>query len=195
MSNRIAVIQGDITKFKVDAIVNPCNNSLEKGFGVYKKIHRLAGPGLLEECSQIKGCAIGEAKITGGYDLLAKWVIHTLGPIWLGGKYGEAEQLANCYSNCLTLAEQNDDIRTIAVPPLSIGVYHYPLKKASNIAVTEIKNFLDNNTSIEQVIIVCKGKRTRERFAFVVERMTGKPPEDLKVEMIEPTPAESLIES
>lgn len=174
MSNRIAVIEGDITTLKVDAIVNPSTNSLVKGYSIFKAIHRAAGPELLEECRQLEPCANGEARITKGYNLPAKWVIHTVGPIWLGGKHREPEQLAACYRNSLTLAEQNG-VETIAFPPISIGMYRFPLKKASKIAVTEIQSFLETNTSIKQVYLIFTSERFINRHKFVVEKYTGEP--------------------
>lgn len=174
MSNRIAVIEGDITALKVDAIVNPANNTLLRGFSVFKNIHRAAGPELLEECRQLEGCPTGEARITSGYNLIAKWVIHTVGPIWLGGKHREPEQLAQCYRSCLTLAEQNG-VETIVFPPISIGMYRFPLKKASKIAVTEIQSFLETNTSIKQVSLIFTSERFINRHKFVVEKYTGEP--------------------
>jgi O-acetyl-ADP-ribose deacetylase (regulator of RNase III) len=157
VGERIAVVKGDITQLEVDAIVNAANESLLGGGGVDGAIHRAAGPDLLAECRQLKGCATGEAKITNGYNLPARWVIHTVGPVWQGGSYGEDELLAQCYRNCLALAEQHS-IQTIAFPAISAGVYGFPMERASKIAVTEVKSFLARNTSIKQVILVCFGE-------------------------------------
>lgn len=154
MSQLISVIQGDITRQQVDAIVNAANNSLLGGGGVDGAIHRAAGPKLLEECRQLKGCATGEAKITKGYNLPARWVIHTVGPIWEGGRHGEDELLASCYRSCLTLAEQYQ-IKTIAFPGISTGVYRFPVERAAQIAVAQIRSFLENKNFLEQVILVC----------------------------------------
>lgn len=152
--NRIAVIEGDITRQRVDAIVNAANTTLLGGGGVNGAIHRAAGPQLLEECRQLKGCRTGEAKITQGYKLPAKWVIHTVGPIWLGGFRKEDELLAQCYRNSLALAELQG-IQTIAFPAISTGAFMFPIQRATAIAVTEVKIFLDKNTSLEKVIFVC----------------------------------------
>ncbi len=120
-------------------------------------IHRAAGPGLLEECRTLKGCATGEAKITKGYNLSARWVIHTVGPVWGGGTKGEEELLARCYRSCLTLAAQHG-IRTIAFPAISTGAYRFPLDRAARIAVREMRNFLEKDTSLKRVILVCFGE-------------------------------------
>jgi O-acetyl-ADP-ribose deacetylase (regulator of RNase III) len=157
MLNRIEIQQGDITKLKVDAIVNAANTSLLGGGGVDGAIHRAAGPELLEECRKLKGCQTGEAKITKGYKLPAKWVIHTVGPRWHGGQRNEEHLLANCYRNSLALMEKHG-IRTLAFPSISTGAYGYPVENACRIALTEIQNFLDGNTSVEKVILVCFGK-------------------------------------
>jgi O-acetyl-ADP-ribose deacetylase len=151
---RIVVIQGDITTQKVDAIVNAANNSLLGGGGVDGAIHRASGPRLLDECRKLGGCATGAAKITKGYNLPSSWIIHTVGPIWKGGSRGEDRLLADCYRNCLILARENK-IHIIAFPSVSTGVYGFPVEKASKIAITEIKNFLDSNPVPERVFIVC----------------------------------------
>ncbi|MBE9086667.1 O-acetyl-ADP-ribose deacetylase [Tolypothrix sp. LEGE 11397] len=154
MMKQMSVFQGDITQLPVDAIVNAAKNSLLGGGGVDGAIHRAAGPELLDECRQLHGCATGEAKITQGYKLKAKWVIHTVGPVWRGGNQGEDEMLARCYRNSLTLAEQYQ-IKTIAFPAISTGVYGFPLERASKIAIAEVNKFLNSHHSIEQVIFVC----------------------------------------
>lgn len=153
---RIEVVEGDITKLRVDAIVNAANCRLLGGGGVDGAIHRAAGPELLEECRALGGCATGEAKITRGYNLSAKYVIHTVGPVWNRGNSGEDELLAKCYRNCLALAEEHD-IRSIAFPAISTGAYGFPLESATRIAVTETKSFLSKNQSIERVIFACFG--------------------------------------
>ncbi|MCD6126827.1 MAG: O-acetyl-ADP-ribose deacetylase [Methanomicrobia archaeon] len=160
---RIKIVKGDITKQKVDAIVNAANNSLLGGGGVDGAIHRAAGPELLEECKKLNGCATGEAKITRGYRLPAKYVIHTVGPIWRGGNNEEDEYLAMCYENCFRLAEKYN-IKTIAFPAISTGAYGFPLERATKIAITQTKKFLENNTSIEKVIFVCFDERTYECY-------------------------------
>ena len=148
---------------KTDAIVNAANTSLLGGGGVDGAIHRAAGPELLAECETLNGCRTGEAKITQGYKLKAKHVIHTPGPIWRGGKWGEADLLANCYKNCLALAKENG-VKTIAFPSISTGVYRFPVDQAAKIAVGEILNFLDQDDSIEQVTVVCFDDKTKEFY-------------------------------
>jgi len=165
---RIKIVKGDITKQKVDAIVNAANNSLLGGGGVDGAIHRAAGPELLEECKKLNGCATGEAKITRGYRLPAKYVIHTVGPIWRGGNNEEDEYLAMCYENCFRLAEKYN-IKTIAFPAISTGAYGFPLERATKIAITQTKKFLENNTSIEKVIFVCFDERTYECYKKILK--------------------------
>ncbi|MGF1488787.1 MAG: O-acetyl-ADP-ribose deacetylase [Prochloraceae cyanobacterium] len=153
-SKQILVIQGDISQQKVDAIVNAANNSLLGGGGVDGAIHRAAGPELLTECRKIGGCATGDAKITLGYNLPAKWVIHTVGPVWRGGNQGEDYLLANCYRRSLEIATENK-ISSIAFPAISTGVYQYPIELATNIAITEVKKYLEGENTIEKVVFVC----------------------------------------
>lgn len=154
MLSRISVIQGDITKQQCDAIVNAANSTLLGGGGVDGAIHDAAGPQLLEECRQLHGCNTGEAKITKGYQLPARFVIHTVGPIWHGGTRGEDELLANCYRNSLALAEQHG-VRTIAFPAISTGIYGFPRERAADIALREVKLFLEMNRSMEKILLVC----------------------------------------
>ena len=160
---RLSIVKGDIVKMKTDAIVNAANTSLLGGGGVDGAIHRAAGPELLAECETLNGCRTGEAKITKGYKLKAKYVIHTPGPIWRGGKWGEAELLASCYKNCLALAKENG-VKTIAFPSISTGVYRFPVEQAAKIAVGEILNGLNNDDAIEQVTIVCFDDKTNEFY-------------------------------
>ncbi len=163
MSKRIEAILGDITKQKVDAIVNAANTSLLGGGGVDGAIHRAAGPELLEECRGLNGCRTGEAKITKGYRLPAKHVIHTPGPVWHGGRSGEPEKLASCYRSCLALASENG-CRTVDFPSISTGVYHFPLDKAAKIAVSEIADYLAAHPEIERVRMVCFDERTKSFY-------------------------------
>jgi len=151
---RIELIQADITTLEVNAIVKAANESLMGGGGVDGAIHRGAGPELLKECRTLGGCNTGQAKITNGYNLKAKFVIHTVGPVWRDGTNGEPQLLASCYRNCVQLAVDNP-IQTIAFPSISTGVYGYPIMQASQIAVREVRNFLVNNPLIKQVSFVC----------------------------------------
>ncbi len=169
MKSKIKIIQGDITKLEVDAIVNAANTTLLGGGGVDGAIHRAAGPQLLEECRTLNGCTTGEAKITKGYNLPAKFVIHTVGPVWNGGSHNEDKLLENCYKNSLKLAVENK-VRTIAFPAISTGVYRFPLERATKIAINEVQNFLEKNESIEQVIFVCFDERTYKVYKLLLEK-------------------------
>jgi O-acetyl-ADP-ribose deacetylase (regulator of RNase III) len=169
---RISVIEGDITKQAVEAIVNAANTALLPGGGVCGAIHRAAGPDLAEECRMLGGCATGEAKITQGYNLPARWVIHTVGPVWHDGHSGEDESLAQCYRSCLRLAEQHA-LKTIAFPSISTGIYGFPMERAARIAVTEIKSFLERNTSLEKIILVCFGEQALHCHEAEVKDVLG----------------------
>lgn len=151
---QILIVQGDITEQEVDAIVNAANHTLLGGGGVDGAIHRAAGPELLAECRSLYGCATGQAKITKGYKLPAKWVIHTVGPVWHGGQEGEDDLLASCYRHCLAIASEKE-LQSIAFPAISTGVYNYPMLDAAKIALTEAKIFLEQPSFVEKIIFVC----------------------------------------
>jgi O-acetyl-ADP-ribose deacetylase len=154
---KLEMLRGDITKLDVDAIVNAANTTLLGGGGVDGAIHRAAGPELLAECRTLGGCKPGEAKLTRGYRLPARFVIHTVGPIWHGGKHGEAETLANCYRDSLHLAVENG-IKTIAFPAISCGAYGYPIPEAAQIAIGTVRDFLASENKIDKVIFVLWGE-------------------------------------
>ncbi|MES2459927.1 MAG: O-acetyl-ADP-ribose deacetylase [Armatimonadota bacterium] len=160
---RMEVVQEDITTFAVDAIVNAANTSLLGGGGVDGAIHRAAGPELVQECRMLHGCRTGEAKITGGYRLPARFVIHTVGPVWNGGTKNEDTLLANCYRNSLRLAEENG-VKTIAFPAISCGIYRFPVPRAAQIALETTAQFLASNTSIERVLFVCREASVFEAY-------------------------------
>ncbi len=167
MEERLNILIGDITEQKVDAIVNAANTTLLGGGGVDGAIHRAAGPQLLEECRTLGGCETGHAKITKGYQLPAKWIIHTVGPVWNGGNRGEKKLLRECYQSCFKLIEKHD-IRTVAFPSISTGAYQFPIEKASQIAVEEIKTFLLNNKNIKYIFVVCFNEDVYKAYINVV---------------------------
>ncbi len=160
---KIKIVRGDITQLSVDAIVNAANTRLMGGGGVDGAIHRAAGPDLLEECRAFGGCPTGEARITGGYQLPARHVIHTVGPVYRDGGSGEPELLAGCYRNSLRLAVENG-VKSIAFPAISTGVYGYPSEAAARIALYETRAFLERDTSIGQVVFCCFGEEAVEVY-------------------------------
>lgn len=168
LHDRIKVIQGDITQLDVDAIVNAANTSLLGGGGVDGAIHRAAGPELLEECRTLGGCRTGEARITRGYRLPARWVIHTVGPVWQGGGEGEDELLASCYRESLKIAS-GKELRTVAIPAISTGVYRFPVHRAARIAARQTADFLAANPLPERVMLVCFGADSYTEYLTAVQ--------------------------
>ena len=164
---RLALHQGDITKLTVDAVVNAANAALRGGGGVDGAIHRAAGPELLAECRRLGGCPTGEARITGGYRLPARHVIHAVGPIWQGGGAGEDALLAGCYRNALGLAVEHG-ARSIAFPAISTGIYGFPGDRAAGIAVTEVQDFLAGQPPLDRVIFCCFDKATLDHYRRVL---------------------------
>ena len=150
---QLKLIKGDITQLPVDAIVNAANNSLLGGGGVDGAIHKAAGSGLLEECKTLNGCETGQAKLTSGYNLLAKFVIHTVGPVWEGGNNNEEQQLESCYRECLRIANEFK-LKTVAFPNISTGVFGFPKELAANIAINTVKAFIENPRSLEKIVFV-----------------------------------------
>lgn len=176
MTERILIEQGDIVRQRVDAIVNAANSTLLGGGGVDGAIHRAAGPKLLEACRELGGCPTGEARITPGFDLSARWVIHTVGPVWHGGESGEPELLAACYRICLDLAARHG-IATIAFPSISTGAYRYPVGKACRIALREIRLGLEKHSGIKSATVVCYDRDTLRAYLEVhAERLEAQPP-------------------
>lgn len=169
---RIEVVKGDITKQTVDAIVNAANSTLLGGGGVDGAIHRTAGPELLAECRTLGGCDIGDAKITRGYRLPAKWVIHTVGPIWRGGDTGEAEFLASCYRRCFALVREHG-ILSVAFPAISTGAYGFPHDQAAEIAVGQVKQFLAGDNEVGKVVLVGFDSHTCETYRGLITKATS----------------------
>ncbi|RAZ93005.1 O-acetyl-ADP-ribose deacetylase [Mesorhizobium hawassense] len=170
VTDRIRIHTGDITKLAVDAIVNAANSSLLGGGGVDGAIHRAAGPELVAECRMLHGCKTGDAKLTKGYRLPARYVIHTVGPVWLGGEKGEAELLASCYRRSLEIAQAHD-CRTIAFPAISTGIYRFPKDEATRIAVGTSSGFLRQNTLPDVVTFCCFDAQTAELYRLTVANL------------------------
>ena len=170
---RLDIQQGDITKLAVDAIVNAANETLLGGGGVDGAIHRAAGPELLAECRTLGGCPTGQAKITKGYRLPAKHVIHTVGPVWHGGGRGEDDALASCYRNSLALAAQHG-LRSIAFPAISTGIYGFPIERATRIALGEMRRFLEQEATVERVIAVCFSGRDVDVYRRTLEELSAQ---------------------
>ena len=170
MKGRVEIFNGDITRQEVDAIVNAANTSLLGGGGVDGAIHRAAGPELLKETKTLGGCPTGEAKVSKGYRLPAKWVIHTVGPIWRGGGQNEDALLANCYRNSLAAAAELA-VKTVAFPGISTGIYGFPVERATEIAMKETRAFLEKNRTIEKVIFVCFGEEAEKTYRKVFKKV------------------------
>jgi O-acetyl-ADP-ribose deacetylase (regulator of RNase III) len=170
VDDKISIVRGDITQLDVDAIVNAANSTLLGGGGVDGAIHRAAGPDLLVECQTLGGCEPGQAKITRGYRLPSRFVIHTVGPIWKGGRYGEAQILSDCYKNSLRLAVENG-IRSIAFPAISCGAYRYPIPEAAQVAVEATTKFLTAEDKIDKLMFVLA---TDEIFAAYQQLLAGR---------------------
>jgi len=169
-SNKLQAIEANIVTLDVDAIVNAANTTLLGGGGVDGTIHRAAGPQLLEECRALNGCRTGEAKITRGYKLPAKFVIHTVGPVWNGGNQREADLLASCYRNSLALAREHG-VKTIAFPAISCGVYRYPLEQAVAIAVRETVAFVTTDDCIDKIVFACFGAESLAAYTRELARL------------------------
>ncbi len=172
MRTRIEVIEADITSLSVDAVINAANSTLLGGGGVDGAIHRAAGRRLREECSVLGGCHTGDAKVTSGHDLRARWVIHTVGPVWKGGEAGEAVLLASCYRRCFEIAAEKQ-LTSIAFPAISAGAYGYPLQEATRIAAIQTRNHLERGSNLDRIVFACFGEEVREVYLATFEDIFG----------------------
>jgi len=172
MDQRIEIIEGDITKQRVDAIVNAANTSLLGGGGVDGAIHRAAGPELLQETRTLGGCPTGEARVSKGYRLPAKWVIHTVGPLWGGGSRNEDNLLASCYRNSFNAAKEKG-VKTLAFPSISTGAYGFPLERATEIALRETREFLTSDKTLTKVVFVCFGEKVLNTYREMAKKIFG----------------------
>jgi O-acetyl-ADP-ribose deacetylase len=175
MAGQLRIWQGDITRLDVDAIVNAANSSLLGGGGVDGAIHRAAGPRLRAHCAGLGGCPTGEARITPGFDLPARWIIHTVGPVWHGGQHGEAALLESCYRACFRLALEHD-IRRLAFPAISCGVYGYPAAEAAAIALRESQEALARHSAIEEILLVAFDRTMHELLELTRRNMRPADP-------------------
>ena len=173
MESEIEIVKGNITHMDVDAIVNAANQTLLGGGGVDGAIHRAAGAELLNECRTLNGCPTGEAKITRGYNLSARWVIHTVGPVWAGGNNNEENLLASCYINCFRLVKKYK-IRTVAFPAISTGAYRFPLDLATRIALIQTRKFLFELTGVEKIVFVCFDDTTIQSYRRTHEALENR---------------------
>jgi O-acetyl-ADP-ribose deacetylase len=170
MEPKVIITQGDITRQKVDAVVNAANRSLLGGGGVDGAIHRAAGPDLLDECRALKGCETGQAKITRGYALPARWIIHTVGPIWRGGDHDEEALLASCYQNCFAIGQQQH-LQSLAFPAISTGAYGFPLELATRIALRETQSHLVKDDHLTSIVFVCFDPGTRDCYRATAKEL------------------------
>src|SRR5512136_1486871 len=180
---RISILMGDITRQHVDAIVNAANPTLLGGGGVDGAIHRAAGPGLVRECRDLNGCRSGEAKVTHSYNLPARFVIHTVGPVWQDGKHGEEDLLAACYRNSLALAGLSG-VKSIAFPAISTSAYGSPFRQAARVAVRTVREFISTHPAIEKVVFVCHGKEAYHIYKEILATDMADHPETSRAETL-----------